>query len=42
MLYNPTHALAVNVDRVSPGPYILFGLVIFFGLEYVVLGRVHT
>ena len=36
MLYNLTHALAVNVDRVSPGPVevgdFLFRLVIFFGL----------
>ena len=36
MLYNLTHALAVNVDRVSPGPVevgdFLFWLVIFFGL----------
>ena len=36
MLYNLTHALAVNVDRVSPGPVevgdFLFWPVIFFGL----------
>ena len=35
MLYNRTHALAVNVDRVSPLPVVgdfLFWLVIFFGL----------
>ena len=36
MLYNLAHALAVNVDRVSPGPVevgdFLFWLVIFFGL----------
>ena len=31
MLYNITHALAVNVDRVSPGSFFLW-LVIFFGL----------
>ena len=35
MLYNLTQALAVNMDRVSPGPVVgdfLFRLVIFFGL----------
>ena len=36
MLYNRTHALAVNVDRVSPLPVVvgvfLFWLVTFFGL----------
>ena len=36
MLYNRTHALAVNVDRVSPLPEVagvfLFWLVLFFGL----------
>ena len=35
MLYNRTHTLAVNVDRVSPLPVVgdfLFWLVIFFGL----------
>ena len=37
MLYNRTHTLAVNVDRVSPKPVVgdfLFWLVIFFGLFY--------
>ena len=35
MLYNRTHALAINVDRVSPLPVVgdfLFWLVIFFDL----------
>ena len=35
LTYNRTHALAVNVDRVSPLPVVgdfLFWLVIFFGL----------
>ena len=35
LIYNRTHALAVNVDRVSPLPVVgdfLFWLVIFFGL----------
>ena len=34
-VHNFAHALAVNVDRVSPGPVVgdfLFRLVIFFGL----------
>ena len=36
MLYNLKHVLAVNVDRVTPGPVevgdFLFWFVIFFGL----------
>ena len=32
MSYNLTHALAVNVDRVSPG-YFFFGLVLSLKLQ---------
>ena len=47
MLYNFTHALAVNVDRVSPGPVevgdFLFWLVIFFAprLDQKLVGLVR-